>query len=124
MGIEDAINQAIADKDINHILTALLDAKLYTVCMEENGESVIWFVSSLENKNIAVVTVSERLNWLEKVFEGNPARPKMFFRPVAGEEIAVMCVNNAVEVYVQFEERAFKIPRSYFEQWAKAATAN
>ncbi len=123
MGIEDAINTSIADGDINHILTALLDAKLYAVCMEENGETVIWFVSSLENKNIAVVTVSERLDWLEKVFKDNPARPKMLFRPVAGEEIAVMCANNNVEVYVQFEDRAFKIPRSYFEQWAKAASS-
>jgi hypothetical protein len=123
MSLETAINESIEKKDIGLILSALLDAQLYAVCMEENGETVIWFVQSLENKNIAVVTVSERLDWLEKVMADNTVRSKMIFKPVAGEEIAVMCVNNNVEVYIQFEDRAFKIPRSYFEEWAKAATS-
>lgn len=121
MGLEAAIDEAIAQNNIDLILTALMETQLYAVCTEGDGAIVPWFVPSLENPNIAVITVSEHTEWLENAFAGNPVREKMLFKPMAGEDIAAMGMEDRIEVYIQFESRAYKIPRRNFEYWASAA---
>lgn len=117
--LQSAIDEAIARGNITLILTALRETQLYTVCTQQDSESVIWFVSSQEDENVAVITVSENVQWLEDAFAGSAARDKMFFKPIAGADVAAMGIADAVEVYVQFEgDRAYKIPRSNFAYWA------
>ncbi|PZQ48247.1 MAG: hypothetical protein DI551_01795 [Micavibrio aeruginosavorus] len=117
--LQEAVEDALTQKDIGLILPALRAAQFYAVCTYEEGVPVIWFMPSPADSSRFVMTVSEDKQWLEEAFAQNPLRPHMDFRPLDGSGILEIGFEENVEAYVLFGTDVFKISRNYFEHWAK-----